>query len=100
MLAVYWLINEIFDIYWWIIFAAVASSWLIQFGIINAYNPNVRTILRVLRQLTDPVLDPIRRIIPPIAGLDISPIILLFALQFLKILVLNSVLPVIFQSAM
>jgi YggT family protein len=89
MLAIIWLINELFTIYWWIIFASVASSWLIQFGIINAHNPNVRTILSVIYKLTEPVLGPIRRLLPNLGGLDFSPIVLLVALEFIRRLVLD-----------
>ncbi len=89
MLAFIWLVDELFTIYWWIIFASVASSWLIQFGIINAHNPNVRMILSALYKLTEPVLGPIRRLLPSLGGLDFSPIVLLIAMEFVRRLVLN-----------
>ena len=89
MLAIIWLIDELFTIYWWIILAAVASSWLIQFGIINGSNPNVRMILRALHNVTEPVLGPIRRLLPNLGGLDVSPIILLIAMEFVRRLVIG-----------
>jgi YggT family protein len=89
MLSIIWLINELFSLYWWIIFASVVSSWLIQFGIINSSNPNVRMILKALYQMTEPLLGPIRRILPNLGGLDISPIILLLALEFIRRLVIE-----------
>ncbi len=89
MLSIIWLINELFNLYWWIIFASVASTWLIQFGIINGGNPNVRMILKALYQMTEPVLGPIRRLLPNLGGLDISPIILLLALEFIRRLVIE-----------
>jgi YggT family protein len=89
MLALIWLIDELFNIYWWIILATVLSSWLIQFGIINGSNPNVRMILRALYNLTEPVLGPIRRLLPNLGGLDISPIILLIAMEFVRRLVIG-----------
>ena len=76
-----WLILTILNIYSWIIIASVASSWLIQFGIINYSNPTVKQILYGLRQLTEPVLGPIRRMLPNLGGLDISPIIAIIGLQ-------------------
>jgi YggT family protein len=89
-----WLIFTVIDIYFWIIIAVVASSWLIQFGIINYSNPTVRQILSALRMLTEPVLGPIRRMLPNFGGLDISPIIALLGLQFLKYAVAYYVIPI------
>ena len=83
-----WLIVTIIDLYFWIILITVISSWLVHFGIINYSNPTVRAILRGLAALTEPVLGPIRRILPSMGGLDISPIIALIGLQFLQYLVL------------
>jgi YggT family protein len=88
-----WLIFTVIDIYFWIIIASVASSWLIQFGIINYSNPTVRQILSGLRALTEPVLGPIRRMLPNLGGLDISPIFALLGLQFLKYFVAYYVVP-------
>jgi YggT family protein len=78
------LLLTILDLYWWIVIAAVIASWLVGFGIINAYNPIARTILRTLHALTEPVFGPVRRIIPAIGGLDISPLIVLLLLTFLR----------------
>jgi YggT family protein len=89
MLSVIWLINQLFVVYWWIIFISVASSWLIQFGIVNGSNPNVRMILGAIYKLTEPLLGPIRRLLPDLGGLDISPIILLLALEFIRRLVIE-----------
>ena len=82
--ALRFLLLQILDIYWWIIIAAVISSWLVGFGIINAYNPIARTILRTLHALTEPVFGPLRRIIPALGGLDLSPLIVLLLLTFLR----------------
>lgn len=79
-----WLILQIFDIYFYVILAMVIMSWLVAFNIINISNPYVRQIAYFLRQLTEPLLAPIRRLLPDLGGIDISPIILLFALQFLQ----------------
>jgi YggT family protein len=79
-----WLIFNLIDIYWYIILATVVVSWLVSFNIINYGNPYVRQASSVLRQLTEPVLGPIRRLLPNLGGLDFSPVVVLFALQFLK----------------
>lgn len=79
-----WLLFQVIDIYFYIILATVIISWLAAFNIINFGNPYVRQINGVLRQLTEPVLAPIRRILPNLGGLDFSPLVLLLGLQFLK----------------
>jgi YggT family protein len=78
------LVIEILDIYKWIVIAAVIVSWLVAFNVINTYNNFVRTLVRVLMALTEPVFRPIRRIIPPISGLDLSPIIVFVIIWFLQ----------------
>ena len=84
-----WLVHTVINIYFWIILAMVVMSWLVAFGIVNRSNPYVRQIGYALDRLTDPLLRPIRRVMPDLGGLDISPIILLIGLQFLGILVDN-----------
>src|SRR5215469_10748512 len=78
------LLINILDLYFYVIIAAVIASWLVGFGIINAYNPIARSILRALHALTEPVFGPVRRIIPAIGGLDLSPLIVLLLLSFLR----------------
>lgn len=84
-----WLINTLFSLYWWIILASVVLSWLVAFNIVNFSNPYVRQFSGFLHQLTEPVLGPIRRILPNLGGIDISPIILLIGLEFLRRLVIG-----------
>ena len=79
-----WLILTIINIYFWIILAMVIMSWLVAFGIVNRSNPYVRQIGYALERLTEPLLRPIRRFIPLLGGIDISPIILILGLVFLR----------------
>ena len=88
-----WLILTILDIYFWIILAMVIMSWLIGFNVINGANPYVRQISYALHRLTEPFLGPIRRVLPDLGGIDISPIVLLLALQFLKYLIVYYAAP-------
>jgi YggT family protein len=74
----------ILDLYWWVVIIAVIFSWLVGFGVINTYNQIARTVLRALHALTEPVFGPIRRIIPPFGGLDLSPLIVLLIILFLR----------------
>ena len=78
------LIYRIIDIYFYVILANVILSWLIAFNIINTYNQFVSTILYATKKLTDPLLDPLRRIIPNLGGIDVSPILLILLLLFVQ----------------
>jgi YggT family protein len=70
-----------------VMIVAVIASWMVSFGILNTYNPNARAILRVLAALTEPVFRPVRRLIPPLGGLDLSPLIVYLLLRVLQYLV-------------
>jgi YggT family protein len=78
------LLIEILEIYKWIVILAVIVSWLTAFNVINVHNNFVRTVLRVLVALTEPVFRPVRRVIPPVAGLDLSPIVVFVIIWFLQ----------------
>jgi YggT family protein len=83
--AIFWLLGELIHLYILAIIAAVVISMLISFGVINARSQFVYTIADFLNRLTNPFLNPIRRMLPDLGGIDISPIIailLLEALQF------------------
>jgi YggT family protein len=82
-----WLFNTLVELYIFVIIAAVVVSWLVAFGVLNVYNPFARSVIRMLDALTEPVFRQIRRIIPPLGGLDLSPLIVLIALQALRMLV-------------
>jgi YggT family protein len=79
-----YLIVTLIDVYFWVILATVVLSWLLAFNVINGHNNFVRQVHYALRRLTDPLLSPIRRLLPDLGGLDISPIVLLLALQFVR----------------
>ena len=74
----------ILDLYWWIVIAAVIMSWLINYGVVNRHNRVAMTVADVLYRLTEPVLRPIRRILPNLGGIDLSPMVLLIILFFLE----------------
>jgi YggT family protein len=74
----------VLELYTYVIIAAVVASWLVAFGVINAYNPYARTLLRALHALTEPLFGPLRRILPPLGGLDLSPMIALLVIIFLQ----------------
>ncbi|MGQ0740704.1 MAG: YggT family protein [Alphaproteobacteria bacterium] len=82
-----WLILTVLDIYTWVIVAAVIASWLVSFGVINIHNQFVRWLVFALQALTEPVLRPLRRIIPPMGGLDLTPLVALLLIQFVRYLI-------------
>ncbi|WP_048647393.1 YggT family protein [Nitratireductor soli] len=81
------------DIYWWLIIASAIFSWLYAFNVVNPRNQFVGSIGNFLFRVTEPALRPIRRILPDLGGIDISPIILLLILFFLRQFILTTVAP-------
>ncbi len=77
------LIMTLLSLYTWILIATVIMSWLETFNIVNRYNKFVYTVHTILFRLTDPILSPIRRILPTLGGLDLSPLIVLLGVQFI-----------------
>jgi YggT family protein len=84
MYALLYLFNTVVDLYWWIIVINAVLSWLIAFHVINTYNRFVAVLVDATYRLTEPLLRPIRRVLPDLGGLDISPIILLLLIGFLQ----------------
>ena len=82
-----WLILTVINLYFWVILAQVILSWLVAFNVLNRSNSFVRQIGTALDRLTEPLLNPIRRFLPDLGGIDISPIILLIGMQFFGMLV-------------
>lgn len=78
------LILLLLDLYWWVVVIAVIVSWLIAFNVINTYNNFVRTLLRALESLTEPVFRRIRKVVPPMGGLDLSPLVVLVVIWFVR----------------
>jgi len=78
------LIDQIIYIYIWILILTVVFSWLIAFNVINTQNRFVFTVVNILHRLTEPLLGPIRRFLPDLGGLDISPVVLLLLLYFVR----------------
>ncbi len=89
MQSIIMLILTIINIYTWVIIAMVIASWLFAFNIVNPNNQFVRQVQYFLLRLTEPVLAPIRRILPDLGGIDLSPIVLLLGLQFLRNLIIE-----------
>ena len=84
MLSLLWLFDQIVFIVFWIIIIMVVMSWLIAFNVLNNSNHVVRQINYTLHRLTEPLLGPIRRVMPDLGGIDLSPLVLLLGLMFLQ----------------
>jgi YggT family protein len=83
------------DLYWWIIIAAAIFSWLHAFNVVNPRNQFVNAIGSALYRLTEPIYRPIRRLLPDLGGIDISPIIVLLLLTFLEIFMHTTIEPML-----
>lgn len=76
-------------VYSWVVIASVVVSWLIAFDVINTKNVQAQNLLRLLDRATEPVYRPLRKYIPPIGGVDITPIVVLFGIWLLQQLVIR-----------
>lgn len=83
------LLSHLIDIYTWVLLASVIFSWLIAFNVVNYHNRIVALIGDLLYKLTEPLLRPIRNIIPVMGGLDLSPLILILLLWFVQKLLVD-----------
>jgi YggT family protein len=79
-----WLVNTVLGLYLTVIIVGAVMSWLVAFDIINLRNKLVSTIYDLCERLTNPVLAPIRKVIPNLGGVDLSPVVLIIGLQFLQ----------------
>jgi YggT family protein len=92
------LINMIVHIYIWLIIANVILNWLTVLGIVNNYNHIVALIGDILFKLTEPLLAPLRRILPPLGGLDLTPMILILALYFIRNVIEMLIVKIVFSG--
>ena len=82
-----WLIDTLINLYIWILIAAAVLSWLVAFNVVNTRNPIVAGIGEFLYRVTEPALRPIRNLLPNLGGIDVSPVILILGLLFLRQLI-------------
>ena len=87
MNAIVLLIERIIDLYIWVLIINVIFSWLVAFKVLNTQNRFVNSILEVTYKLTDPPLNYIRKFLPNLGSIDISPVVLILALIFIKDLI-------------
>ena len=93
MQSLFYLLIQILDLYWWIVIINVIISWLIGFNVLNTQNRFVYMIFGFTNQLTDPILNKIRNFLPNFGVIDVSPLVLLLALWFIKSLMYEYLRP-------
>lgn len=84
------------DMYIWLLIAAAVLSWLIAFNVVNVRNQFVGMIGDFLYRITEPVLRPIRNIMPNLGGLDLSPVILILIIYFIQNVIRYYIYPNVF----
>ena len=97
MIAIFYLVLQILKLYSYIVIANVLISWLIAFNVLNTQNRFVYSILELTYRLTNPILNRIRRFLPNLGTLDISPIVLLLLIWFIEMCMKLYIAPILFN---
>ena len=95
MIAIYYLVLQVLKLYYYVVIANVVISWLVAFNVLNTQNRFVYSVLEMTYRLTDPILNRIRRFIPNLGSLDISPVILLVLIWFIEMCMYLYIKPMI-----
>ena len=96
MQAFLWLISTVIELFIWCLIISAILSWLIAFNVLNTSNRLVYSLLDISYKMTDPLLRPIRNFLPNLGGIDISPVILILLLMFLRNLIFEFFAPTMF----
>jgi YggT family protein len=91
-------VNQLFEVLEYLIIAVAIMSWLVASDVVNIRNPLVRSIWDAACAITDPMLRPIRRLLPSMGGLDLSPLVLILILQFCQSVILPNIAGFLFSS--
>jgi YggT family protein len=86
----------VLQLYIWILIAAAVLSWLVAFNVVNTRNPIVASVGEFLYRITEPVLRPIRSVLPNLGGIDISPVILILIIFFIQNIITRYIYPNVF----
>lgn len=86
----------VLDLYIWLLIASAVLSWLVAFNVVNTRNQFVDMVGNFLYRITEPVLRPIRSIMPNLGGIDVSPVILILLIILLKNIIVRYVYPAVF----
>jgi YggT family protein len=96
MRAILDIVQIVLDLYIWLLIASAILSWLIAFNVVNTRNQFVASVSDFLYRITEPVLAPIRNILPNLGGLDISPIVVILLIMFIQRIISYYIYPAVF----
>jgi YggT family protein len=97
LIALFRVIDMVLQLYIYILIASAIFSWLYAFNVINSHNQFVNSIGRFLYNVTEPVLRPLRRVLPDLGGIDISPIVVLIIIYFIQTVLHLTIYPALLQ---
>jgi YggT family protein len=86
----------VLDLYIWLLIAAAVLSWLVAFNVVNARNQFVAMVGDFLFRITEPVLRPIRNMLPSLGGIDVSPVVLILIIILIKDVIVRYIYPAVF----
>ncbi len=84
------ILNLLLDLVYYVVIAHVIMSWLISFQVLNIYQPIVNQIWRGLTQVLEPLYKPIRKVLPSVAGMDLTPLVVLIGIMVLRVILRNN----------
>lgn len=84
LIPLYKVVSIAIDLYIWALIISAILSWLVAFGVINTYNRFVATVMEFLYKITEPALRPLRRVLPDMGGIDLSPLALILLLYLVQ----------------
>lgn len=86
----------VLQLYIWLLIAAAVLSWLVAFNVVNSYNGFVRSVGEFLFRITEPLLAPIRNLLPNLGGIDLSPMVLILIIIFIQQVISHYIYPNVF----
>ena len=96
MRSILYIILLVLDLYIWLLIASAVLSWLVAFNVVNARNQFVAMVGDFLFRVTEPVLRPIRNMLPSLGGIDVSPVVVILIIILIKDVIVRYIYPVVF----
>ena len=96
MRSILYVILIVLDLYIWLLIAAAVLSWLVAFNVVNARNQFVAMVGDFLYRITEPLLRPIRNMLPSLGGIDVSPVVLILIIILIKDVIVRYIYPSVF----
>jgi len=91
MISLFQILSALLDLVWFVVVAHIIMSWLVSFQVLNIRQPLVGQIWYGLQRILEPLYRPIRKILPPMGGLDLAPMVLIFGLFALRVILANNI---------